>query len=108
MIQLHYSGLVLKISEEYVNTIGTKNLIYMQELLLSTESNPLFEFFDPYYSRNPFSYWTDRPGFPMEYLVNTDYHYNHTYINSGFRSNPNERQGYDKLSYGAYFNILFA
>ena len=105
MIQLHYSGLVLKISSASTSSLGTRHSIHMEEVLLNTESNPLFEFFDPYYSRNGFSYWVDDPPFPIDFLTKLEFHFNHTRINSTYQSNPTKESGYDRLVYLKYFTL---
>lgn len=81
MIQLHYSGLVLEIIEETLSEHEDRKGLHMRELLLSTDSNPLFEFFDDFYTRQQFIYDSDFPPSSIHFVIHPEYHFEHLSIN---------------------------
>lgn len=106
MIQLHYSGIVLEITPEIINSKEDNIVLSMKKLLLSTELNPFFEFFDNFYTRNLFFYTLDSISFSYELLLKPEFYYSQPYINSVLDSIPLERDDYRHTTYINIYEAL--
>lgn len=69
MFNLHYSGIV--ISKSLVGRIALR----FDGLLISTETNPYYQYFDPYYVNTPYIISFSTVTEQMRYLVIDEYTY---------------------------------